>query len=258
MLHYSTTGTKKSNTGIVFLHGGGFSGWMWENVIGHLSDYYCLAVTLPGHGLSADQKWVSLDDTAAQVCEIIDNELEGMDVHIVGLSLGGHVALHLLSNRPDLAKTATLSCVMYDPLPNPDMYKYLTRFILKFRKFPIFQRFIAYKFGMVGEKVRRYLQEARKVDKESIKTSTAELAELKLPDNLNSVSSQILLIAGETERSFTLDALPKYKSLFTKARTALVPGYGYGWSGKRPGLFAKAIRAQISNQPLPEEMKEQV
>ena len=62
----------------------------------------------------------------------------------------------------------------------------------------------------------------------------------------------------KTERSFTLDALPKYKTLFSSARTALVPGFGYGWSGKRPELFAKAIRAQISDQPLPEEMKEQV
>ncbi len=257
MLHYSGTGTKRSKTAIVFLHGGGFSGWMWENIIGHLPDYFCLAITLPGHGLSAKEEWVSIEDTARQVGEIIDNELEGMDVHIVGLSLGGHVALQLLSDRPKDISSATLSCIIHDPLPNAEIYHLLLRGILKFRKIPMAQKFVAHKFGMAGEKTRRYLQEVRKVDKKAIKQSSAEIANLKLPPNLQEVSSRVLLLAGETERSFTLDALPKYKSEFSNYRSAIVPKYGYGWSGKCPSLFADAIRAQISQNQLPAELIEQ-
>ncbi len=49
---------------IVFLHGVGTSGWMWEKQIAALSDFHCLNVDLPGHGKSNNVTWVSLADTA--------------------------------------------------------------------------------------------------------------------------------------------------------------------------------------------------
>lgn len=241
----------------MFLHGSGFSGWMWENVIGHLPDFYCMAITLPGHGLSADQKWVSLDETAKQITQIIDDELGDMNIHLVGLSLGGHVALQLMSQQPSFFKSAILSCILYAPLPKPDQHKFLTDALMPLSHIPVLQKIVAKRFGMTGEKVSRYLQEVRKIDRETLKKSSLEIANIKLPENLSAISTRILLLAGERERSPTRGALPKYQSNLPNARSAILPKYRYGWSGKRPGLFAKTIRAQIKNETLPDEMIEQ-
>ncbi|MFC7290951.1 alpha/beta fold hydrolase [Hirschia litorea] len=257
MLHYSCTGSKNSGTGIVFLHGGGFSGWMWESIIGHLPEYYCVAITLPGHGLSNASKWISLEDTARQVGEIIEKELSNMDVHLVGLSLGGHVGLHVMAQHPHLTTSAILSCIIHDPLPRPKLYKALTNAMLPLSNIRLIQKFVAHRFGMAGEKMRRYLQEFKRVDKDSLKRSSLEVAANPIPENLSNVSARILVVAGAKERSITRNALASYKSVFAHTRTALIPDYGYGWSGRRPKLFANAIRAQIKNSALPKDMKAQ-
>lgn len=257
MLHYSCTGSKNSGTGIVFLHGSGFSGWMWENIIGHLPEYYCVAITLPGHGLSNSTKWVSLEDTARKVGEIIEKELSNMDIHIVGLSLGGHVGLHVMSQHPHLTKSAVLSCIIHDPLPRPTLYKIATTMMMLLSHIRLIQKYVAHRFGMAGEKVRRYLQEFKRIDRDSLTRSSLEVAATPLPENLANVSTRVLVIAGEKERSITRCALSDFKTAFANARTAIVPDYGYGWSGRRPKLFANAIRSQIRNSALPKDMKAQ-
>jgi pimeloyl-ACP methyl ester carboxylesterase len=48
----------------VFLHPTAANGGMWEQHMGRLAGYHCLAPDLPGHGRSNQLPWTSLDDTA--------------------------------------------------------------------------------------------------------------------------------------------------------------------------------------------------
>ena len=84
------------------MHGVGTSGWMWARQVAALADFHCLNVDLPGHGRSNRETWVSLADTAAQIAEIIQERATNRRAHIVGLSLGGYVALALLDRHADV------------------------------------------------------------------------------------------------------------------------------------------------------------
>ena len=41
---------------LVFLHGGGGGGWMWQPQLEAFTDYHCLVPDLPEHGRSAEVK----------------------------------------------------------------------------------------------------------------------------------------------------------------------------------------------------------
>ena len=65
-LYVHESGTPGSPA-IVFLHADGASGGMWDQHMGRLAGYHCLAPDLPGHGRSNHLPWTSLDDTTRQV-----------------------------------------------------------------------------------------------------------------------------------------------------------------------------------------------
>ena len=103
---------------IVFLHGLGVSSWMWHDQVNDLQvDYHCLCVDLPGNGESYKQEWISFEDTANQVASIIRASATGGTAHVVGLSLGAYVALHLYANHAELLQSVLLSGITTRPLP---------------------------------------------------------------------------------------------------------------------------------------------
>jgi pimeloyl-ACP methyl ester carboxylesterase len=74
---------------IVFLHGGGVSGWMWKPQVDVLSSVYrCLIVDLPEHGKSRDEQPFTMEDSASRIAGIIRSHVRDGKAHVVGLSLG--------------------------------------------------------------------------------------------------------------------------------------------------------------------------
>lgn len=67
-----------------------------------------LAVDLPGHGDAPDAEMRSLDDVADAVLDAVPLELGRLDV--VGLSLGGMVALHAALRHPERIRSLVVAC----------------------------------------------------------------------------------------------------------------------------------------------------
>ncbi|WNS44880.1 alpha/beta hydrolase [Paenibacillus sp. MMS20-IR301] len=51
-LHVQEYGDSNAGIMLLFLHGGGVSGWMWEKQVQYFSSSYCVVPDLPGHGRS--------------------------------------------------------------------------------------------------------------------------------------------------------------------------------------------------------------
>ena len=91
----------------MLLHGVGNNGSMWSDLMAALPDYHCLAPDLPGHGASRSLRWRRRADTAELVASLIEAEATGGRAHVVGLSLGGSVALELLATRSASSTTSS-------------------------------------------------------------------------------------------------------------------------------------------------------
>ena len=100
---------------IVFLHGTRLTRAMWSAQVAGLRDEFrVITLDLPGHGSRADEPF-TLDGAAAAAAEAIETA-GGRPAVVVGLSLGGYVAMHLAAHRPDLVRGLVLSGASAEPV----------------------------------------------------------------------------------------------------------------------------------------------
>ena len=93
---------------VVLLHGGGGNRQMWARTVQGLADRYrVIAPDLPGHGELRTQRF-DLRRATDVVAAAIDREAAGHAV-VVGLSLGGYVAIALAERSPERLAGLVLS-----------------------------------------------------------------------------------------------------------------------------------------------------
>lgn len=99
---------------IVFVHGTRLNRAMWAPQVERLSDTYrVIAMDLPGHGARADERF-TLDAAAEVLARSIDEVADGRAL-VVGLSLGGYVAMHLAARTPERVRGLVLAGATAEP-----------------------------------------------------------------------------------------------------------------------------------------------
>lgn len=101
---------------IVFLHGTRLSRTQWWPQLRTLGRRYrCVALDLPGHGTRAGEAF-SIEAARAAVLEAIDAEAPSGPVVLVGLSLGGYVAIETAEHAPDRLAGLVLAGCSAEPV----------------------------------------------------------------------------------------------------------------------------------------------
>ena len=113
-MQYVEYGAHNSQT-IILLHGGGLSWWNYREVTHLLADkYHVVLPILDGHA-DSDAPFNSIEDTAAKIISHIDEHFGGKVLAVGGLSLGGQIAVEMLTQRPDVCRFALLESTMGKP-----------------------------------------------------------------------------------------------------------------------------------------------
>ena len=101
---------------IVFLHGTRLTGSEWASQVEALGEaFHCLAPDLPGHGQAADVRF-TVDVAAERVAELIEREAHGGRAILVGLSLGGYVAMAVAGRWPERVVGLAVSGATAEPV----------------------------------------------------------------------------------------------------------------------------------------------
>ena len=86
---------------IVFVHGMRVTRKMWKPQVERLSDAYRLiTVDLPGHGALSHVSF-RLDDAVTTIAEVISREARNARAIVIGISLGGYVAMEFAARYPE-------------------------------------------------------------------------------------------------------------------------------------------------------------
>jgi pimeloyl-ACP methyl ester carboxylesterase len=100
---------------IVFVHGTRLTGSMWSPQLAALSDEFrVVALDLPAHGSRAGEPF-TLESAAGTLAADIAEHAGGRAV-VVGLSLGGYVAMTLAAREPGLVRALVLSGATAEPV----------------------------------------------------------------------------------------------------------------------------------------------
>ncbi|NLI27036.1 MAG: acetoin dehydrogenase dihydrolipoyllysine-residue acetyltransferase subunit [Acetobacter sp.] len=103
------SGNGNEGTAVLLIHGfgGDVSNWMLtQSALS--SSHHVIAFDLPGHGESTKQVGDGSPEGFAKTVESLIKILDLPNVHVIGHSLGGAIALELAKSSPELVKTLTL------------------------------------------------------------------------------------------------------------------------------------------------------
>ncbi len=111
--HWSVAGPAGAPA-IVVVHGAMMGRSVWWPQVEALSDRFrCVTVDQPGHGTRRDQRF-TLDVAVANVVEALDREAGGRAV-VVGLSLGGYVAMTVAARHPEKVRGLVIAGSTREP-----------------------------------------------------------------------------------------------------------------------------------------------
>ena len=103
---------------ILLIHGGGSSWWNYLRQARILSeDYRVILPTLNGHGEEYPLDYVSTEDSALEILDYVKANCGGKVFAIGGVSLGGQIAMELLSLDSEIAEKAIIDGSLCIPQP---------------------------------------------------------------------------------------------------------------------------------------------
>lgn len=94
---------------VMLVHGYPLSGALWDDVVPHLaSEYRVIVPDLRGHGRSEPTERVTMEEMADDLLAVLDAADEERPVVLVGMSMGGYVALAFCRRHPERVRGLAL------------------------------------------------------------------------------------------------------------------------------------------------------
>lgn len=241
----------------MFLHGAGVTGWMWNAQVEQLTDFRCIVIDLPGHGANHDVPWVSIDETAALVAEVIRAEgvtrAEGViraervtpaeghgAVHLVGLSLGADVGLRLLAGFPELVESAVLTGMVARPVHGS--IRWLQSALAPMAEWRSFHRMAGRTMGLSGARLDEFMVTASPMRRADYRAIVDEIFAGVSLAGLERVTVPTLAMAGAKETATARVSTELIAAAMPGATARIVPGVGHIWNVEAPDLFTQTVR----------------
>lgn len=254
-MYLEEVGTKNAQT-IIFLHGAGMSGWVWQKQIEYFKDYHCLIPDLPGHGKS-HEPLLSLRDCAEKVAEIIETRAD-KKVHVVGHSLGARVVIELLSIKPEFVDHAIIVSALCRPMKIMSwsnrlwvyklsswlcQYKKVLQLLSKLYQFP--DQFYQ----------QNFIKDARRLTAGDLQNIYDIVYQnLKLPQGLSNVKTSVLAMAGAKEPMAMRQSVKDLAVALPNSKGILVRGAKHTLPWAEIELFNKIIRSWIEDGHLESDL----
>lgn len=253
------------NTTIVLLHACYSSPAEFEHVIPHIpASYHVLVPALPGHSQSAKVKPFSLKLAADCLAGLIKSDAKNGKAHLVGVSLGGFVALDTIRRHPELVESVFTTgaspftpwqvfMAQYPSLMSWGLYLVIQSGI--YRAVAATTKLYPHK-PLVAEMLRNNTYELSRDAYRDMRLWQAQ--EVKY---VAEKDTRVLVCAGGVgdDRKATKEFADTLRELGSgdgrETKSAVVRDAIHGWNLQFPRLFARGVIAWIEREPLPEEFE---
>lgn len=233
---------------LVFLHGGGMSGWMWDKQAQFFSDYHVIIPDLPGHGKSSGVPFISMNDAASKVLTAVMDAVGNERVNLVGFSIGAQLAVEIVSRWPEKVDSAVIASAAVRPR---GFQKYLLAPFLRLSSgLAGDRRFAEWRAGRLNvptEYVDRYCDDSLKLSRENIFRMLEACSEYALPESFPASGVRMLVLAGTRESGFVRASARDMIRANRNCTGYLVRGAGHGLPLAEPDFFNEIIFSFLNN-----------
>ena len=220
----------KQNTEIIILlHGGGLSWWNYREVAKHLEkDYHVILPVLDGHA-GSDASFTTIEDNAARLISYIDTHFGSQVTVLGGLSLGGQIALEMISQRPDICRLALIESALVKPsklthaLIGPTFS--MSYGLIKQRWFAKLQ---ATYLGIPKELFEDYYRDTCVITKADIIAFLKANCAYEIKNGLRETTARTKIVAGSREQKSILDSAKLLNSIIPCSKAEILPRLRHG------------------------------
>ena len=228
---------------VMLLHGGGLSWWNYREVAKRLAErYHVVLPVLDGHA-DSDAPFTAIEDNAARLISYIDTHFDGQVLAIGGLSLGGQIAVEMLSQRKDICRYALLESTLVKPSkltaamigPTFGMSYGLVR-----QKW--FAKLQADYLGIPKPLFDDYFRDTCKIGKADMITFLKANSLYTIKPELSETTAKTKIVVGAKEPKSIRDSAKLLREAIPGSRMEILPGLRHGdLSINKPEQYVKIL-----------------
>ena len=233
---------------VILLHGGGLSWWNYREVAQHLADkYHVVLPILDGHA-DSDAPFTSIEDNAARIIAHIDEHFGGKVLALGGLSLGGQIAVEMLTQRPDICRFALIESALVKPMK-------LTHALIKptfgisygLIKQKWFAKMQAAYLGIPKKLFDDYYRDTCKISKEDMIAFLQSNSAYSIKPALRDAQAKVHIVFGSKEQSSIRTSGKQLNHTIPDSTLEVLPRYRHGdLSLNHPQAYSQMLLTLIS------------
>ena len=235
---------------IMLLHGGGLSWWNYREAAQILSaQYHVVLPVLDGHA-DSDAPFTTIEDNAARLISCIDDRFDGRVLAIGGLSLGGQIAVEMLSQRKDICQYALIESALVKPMrltaaligPTFGMSYALVK-----QKW--FAKLQADYLGIPKAMFDDYYRDTCKISKADMIAFLKANSMYTVKPSLSETEAKVKIVAGSREQRKIRDSAKLLHRAISGSQMEILSGLRHGdLSLNKPEQYAKILTDWIGRQ----------
>ena len=237
---------------IMLLHGGGLSWWNYRAVAQQLSaQYHVVLPVLDGHA-DSNEPFTTIEENATRLISCIDTQFGGQILAIGGLSLGGQIALEMLSQRKDICQYAFIESALVKPMklthsligPAFGMSYGLIR-----QKW--FAKLQADYLGIPKTLFADYYRDTCAISKADMIALLKANSIYTIKPELSEATAKVRIVAGAKEQKSIRDSAGLLQKAIPESSLEILPGLRHGdLSLNKPELYTNLLTNWIKEEPI--------
>lgn len=252
-MHVQEFGLDQTDS-IVFIHGGGLSGWMWNRQVEDLCDFHCLVPDLPEQGRSISVKPFSIQDSAKQIAELIESRAHGGKAHVVGHSIGAQIVVQLLATSPQVVDHAIVNSALVRRIPGMiSLIKPTVQLTIPLTRAKWFAKLQAKALSVPHVDFDEYFNDSKSMTGEALEHVLMENTKFSVPKGLESCTIPTLMLVGQKERGIMRNSMKDLLSVIPNSKGYMVQGVGHSFNFEDPSLYNQIVRSWLTDKRLPTE-----
>jgi len=254
-LHYMQYGDSH-NPLFVFLHGGGVSGYMWEEQVKYFSkSFHCIVPDLPGQGKSQFDEPFTISKSSTLINDLIVQLAGEKKVIVTGFSLGAQVLVEMLAQQPELIHYAIINSALVKPMPSAKLWlKPMLAVSLPLTRSKFFAKLQAKELYIPSHQFEQYYEESKHTALGNLLSVMHENMSFSIPQGYRAATTKILVTVGMREKKMMRQSAEALVAQGNNCTGIIFPNIGHGIPLANPGLFNSTIDQWLSDKQLAPEL----
>lgn len=191
----------KNKPVFLYIHGECLSAFSFKEEVKELKkDFTVILPVLDGHGEDHLTSFTSIDNISHALISYLDEHYHGHIQVLSGFSLGGQIAVHMLSKRPDLCDYAIIESAMMTPVKLRNWCAYASVHTNSLAKQKWFNQFMYYTIFNDDFAFTDYHQNYKTMKKENIQAILDATYGYHMDQGIQHTTCKMAILVGQREK----------------------------------------------------------